>query len=170
MGAGRAPKGKGKGAVGPQGQTGRGMGAMRGGRSEERGTGGGVPPQPDVQPARCIPPVIQQMPAHHTHHHHHHHAHLYNMDPDAGDLIPPRPAGPQRQPAPPRFKGGAGADGRCLGGGGAGRGAGTTGTGTAGKAGARVQGGPGPGTGTGTRSQIPWGMRPSPWWWRCMGG
>ena len=39
---------------------------------------------------RCIPPGIQQMPTHHTHHHHHHHhAHLYNMDPDAGDLIPP---------------------------------------------------------------------------------
>ena len=66
------------------------MGALGGGRSEERGTGGGAPPQPDVQPVRCIPPGIKQMPAHHTHHHQHHHAHLYNINPDAEDLIPPQ--------------------------------------------------------------------------------
>ena len=50
---------------------------------------------------RCIPPGIQQMPAHHTHHHHHHHHHLYNIDLDAGELIPPEPPRPQHQPAPP---------------------------------------------------------------------
>ena len=54
-----------------------------------------------MQPVRCIPLGIQQMPAHHTHHHHHHHAHLYNIDPDAGDLIPPQPPRPQHQPTPP---------------------------------------------------------------------
>ena len=101
VGAGRGPKGKGKGATGPQGQAGRGMGARGGGRVEGRGAGGGAPPQPDVQPVRCIPPGIQQMPAHHTHHHHHHHAHLYNIDPSAGELIPPKPPRPQHQPAPP---------------------------------------------------------------------
>ena len=94
LGAGKGPEGKGKGALSPRGQTGRGMGAVGGGRSEGRGTGGGAPPQPDVQPVRCIPPGIQQMPAHDTHHHHHHHAHLYNIDPHAGDLIPPNPPGP----------------------------------------------------------------------------
>ena len=101
VGAGKGPKGKGKGAVGPRGQPGRGMGARRGGRKEGRGVGGGAPPQLDVQPVRCIPPGIKQMPAHHTHHHQHHHAHLYNIDPDAGELIPPQPPRPQHQPAPP---------------------------------------------------------------------
>ena len=102
MGAGKGPKGKGEGDVGPRGQTGRGAGAAGGGRGEGRGSGGGAPQQPDVQPVRCIPPGIQQMPAHHTHHHHHHHhAHLHNIDPDAGDLIPPEPLRPQHQPAPP---------------------------------------------------------------------
>ena len=80
LGAGRGPKGKGKGATGPQRQAGRGMGARGGGRVEGRGAGGGPPPQQDVQPVRCIPPGIRQMPAHHTHHHHHHHHHhLYNI-------------------------------------------------------------------------------------------
>ena len=69
---------------------------------------------------RCIPPGIQQMPAHHTHHHHHHHHHLYNIDPDASELVPPQPPRPQHQPAPPRAESGAGADGF---GGGGGRGA-----------------------------------------------
>ena len=68
VGAGRGLKGKGKGATGPQGQAGRGMGDRGGGRVEGRGVGGGATPQPDVQPVRCIPPGIQQMPAHHTHH------------------------------------------------------------------------------------------------------
>ena len=89
---GKGPKGKGKGAVGPQGQTGQGTGATRGGRSGGRGTGGGAPPQLDVQPVRFILPGTQQMLAHHTHHHHHHQTYLYNIDPDAGDLIPPQPA------------------------------------------------------------------------------
>ena len=68
---------------------------------------------------RCIPPGIQQMPAHHTHHHHHHHHHLYNIDPDAGELIPPPPPRPRHQPAPPRTESGAGADGLAGGGRGA---------------------------------------------------
>ena len=104
QGAGRWPKGKGKRAMGPKGQTGRGMGARGGGRAERRGAGGGAPPQPDVQPLRCIPPGIQQMPAHHTHHHHHHHHHLYNIDPDAGELIPPNPhdSGTSQPPPAPR--------------------------------------------------------------------
>ena len=102
QGAGRGPQGRGKGATGPEGQAGRGMGAQGGGRVKGRGVGGGAPPQPDVQPVRCIPPGIQQMPAHHTHHHHHHHHHhLYNINPGAGELIPPQPPRPKHQPAPP---------------------------------------------------------------------
>ena len=101
MGAERGPKGKGKGATGPQRQAGRGMGARGGGRVEGRGAGDGAPPQPDVQPVRCIRSDIQQMPAYYTHHHHHHHHHLYNIAPDAGELIPPQPPRPQHQPAPP---------------------------------------------------------------------
>ena len=102
QGAGKGPKGKGKGAAGPKGHAGRGMGARGGGQDEGRGAGRGAPPQPDVQPVRCIPPGIQQMPAHHTHHHHHHHHHhLYNIDPHACELVPPQPPGPQHQPAPP---------------------------------------------------------------------
>ena len=101
QGARRGPKGKGKGAAGPKGQAGRGMGARGGGRVEGRGAGGGAPTQPDMQPVRCIPPGIQQMPAQHTHHHHQHHHHLYNIDPDASELIPPQPSRPRHQPAPP---------------------------------------------------------------------
>ena len=101
QGAGKGPKGKGKGSAGPKGQTGRGIGALGGGRAEGRGAGSGARPQPDVQPVRCIPPGIQQMPAHHTPHHHHHHHHLYNIDPDAAELVPPKPPRPQHQPAPP---------------------------------------------------------------------
>ena len=102
-GTGKGPKGKGKGkGKGPKGQEGRGTGAQGGGRGEGRGAEGGAPPQPEVQPVRCIPPGIQQMPAHHTyHHHHHHHHHLYNIDPDAGELIPPQPPRHQHQQAPP---------------------------------------------------------------------
>ena len=84
------------------------------GRSE--GDGGGAPPQPDVQPVRCPPPGMQQMSGHHTRHHHHHHAHLYNIDPDAGDLIPPNPPDPSTSQPPPRR--GLSADGSCPGGGG----------------------------------------------------
>ena len=53
---------------------------------------------------RCIPAGIQQMSAHHTRHNHHHHAHLYNIDPNAGDLIPPQPPRPQHQPALPALR------------------------------------------------------------------
>ena len=117
QGAGREPKGKGKGATGPKGQTGRGMGARGGGRAEGRGAGGGAPPQPDVQPVRCIPPGIHQMPAHHTHHHHHHHHHLYNIDPGAGELVPPHTPTTPAPASPPRAESGAGADGLDGGGG-----------------------------------------------------
>ena len=141
VGAGKGPKGKGKGALGPQEQTGRGMGALGGGQSKGRGTGAGAPPQPDVQPVRCIPPGIQQMPAHHTHHHHHHHAHLYNIDPEAGELIPLNPPRPQHQPTPPRR--GRSRRGWPLPrrGGGAGRSSGAAATGAEGGAGARGRGG-----------------------------
>ena len=126
------------------------MGAQGGGRDEGRRAESGAPSQLDVQPVRCNPPGIQQMPAHHTHHHHHHHHHhLYNIDPDAGELVPPQPLRPRHQPAPPRAEGGAGADG--LGGGGAGHGIGAAGTGAARGAGAGGRGRPamGPGLGRG---------------------
>ena len=102
QGARKGPKGKGKGAAGPKGQAGRGMGAQGGGRDKGREAEGGAPRQPDVQPVRCIPPGIQQMPAQQTHHHHrHHHHHLYNIDPDAGELVPPQPPRHQHHQAPP---------------------------------------------------------------------
>ena len=165
MGAGKGPKGKGKGAVGPRGQTGPVMGAIGGGQSEGSGTGGGPPPQPDVQPVWCIPPGIQQMPAHHTHHHHHHHAHLYNIDPEAGDLIPPRPPDPSTSQPPPRLgrsqcgwplprRRGGGTRRRRR------RHRGCKGSPR------EKQGGAGPGTGTETRSRTPWWLRPSLWRWR----
>ena len=154
VGAGRGPKGKGKGARGPVGQAGRGMGSRGGGRVEGRGAGGGAPLQLDVQPVRCIPPGIQKMPAHHTHHHHPHQAHLYNINPGAGELIPPQPPRPQHQPAPPAATSLPRAElvRMASARGGAGRGAGAAGTGAAGGAGARGRGGPplGPGLGHGS--------------------
>ena len=147
QGAGRGPKGKGKGATGPKGQTGRGMGARVGGQAGGRGAGGGAPPQPDVQPVRCIPPGIQQMPAHHTHHHHYHHHHLYNIDPGAGELLPPQPPQPEHLPAPPAPR--AEPARMASAGGGAGRGIGAASTGAAGGAGARGRGGPALGPGLG---------------------
>ena len=84
-----------------------GHGSHRGRAERKERDGAGAPPQPDVQPVRCIPPGIQRMLAHHTHHHHHHHAHLYNIKPATGDLIPPKPPRPQHQPAPPCAEGGA---------------------------------------------------------------
>ena len=103
---------------------------------------------------RCIAPGIQQMPAHHTHSHHHHQTQLYNIDPNAGDLIPPQTSPTQAPAAPPRgarAQGRAGADDRCPGGGGTGRGAGAASTGAAGGAGAGGRGGLvlGPGLGRG---------------------
>ena len=56
QGARKGPKGKGKGAAGPEGQAGQGMGAREGGRAEGRRAGSRAPPQPVVQPVRCIPP------------------------------------------------------------------------------------------------------------------
>ena len=50
--------------------------------------GGGEALQPKVQAVQRIPPGIQQMQAHHSHHHH---KPIYNIDPDAGRLIPPPP-------------------------------------------------------------------------------
>ena len=101
VGGRRGPKGKGKGATGPQGRAGQGMGAWGGGQVEGRGAGSTAPPQPDVQPVRCFPPGIQQMPVRHTNHHHPHHARLYNIDPDAEELMPPQHPRPKHQPAPP---------------------------------------------------------------------
>ena len=162
VGAGKGPKGKGKGAVGPRGQTGRGAGATGGGRSEGRGTGGGAPPQPDVQPVQCIPPGIQQMPVHHTDHHHHHRPTSTTSTLTLETSSPPDPPGPSTSQPPPRR-------GRSQHGwllprrrGGAGRGAGAAGT--WGRRGCRRGGQrePDPGTGTGTRSKTPWGVRPLP--------
>ena len=75
------------------GEQGRGEGKGRG-----QGKRGGEPPQPDVQAVHCVPPGIQQMPEHHAHHHHHP---IYNIDPNMGDLIPPRAFQPPRQAPPP---------------------------------------------------------------------
>ena len=160
VGAARGPKGKGRGATGPQGQAGRGMGARGGGRVEKRGAGDGAPPQPDVQPVRCIPPGIQQMPAHNTHHHrrNHHHHHLYNIDPDAGELIPPQPPRPRHQPAAPAPRAEPARMTSAGGGGGHRR------RRHRGRRGSRRegQGEPGPGTGTGAQSRTLCGMRPYP--------
>ena len=152
--AGKGPKGKGKGAAGPRGQTGWGMGAMGGGWREGRGMGGGAPPQRDVQPVRCIPGGIQQMPAHHTHHHHHHPLHLHNINPDAGDLIPPNPHGPSTsQPAPRR---GRSRRGRLLPRRGGGRGAALA------PQAQGPQGEPEQGAGGAQPWDLDWGMVPDP--------
>ena len=177
LGTGRGPKGKGgKGDVGPRGQTGRGAGATGGGQSVGRETGGGAPPEPDVQPVWCIPRGIQQMPAQHAHHHHHHHAHLYNIDPVARDLVPPKPAhphisrhptrtaAPRAAPHPRHQSGGRSRRGWPLP-----RRQGDMARRLRGRrrGGRRSRHGgqSGPGTGTGTRKQsrTPWGARPSPW-------
>ena len=164
----KGPKGKGKGAAGPKGQAGRGMGAQRGGRDEGRGAESGAPPQPDVQPVRCIPPGIQQMPAHHTHHHHHHHHHhLYNIDPDAGELVPPQPPRPRHQPAPPAPRAEPARMAAAEGGRGAASAPQAQGQG---EEPAQGQRGAGHGTGTGARSWTLWGKRPYPCWGRCTGG
>ena len=57
LGAGKGPKGKGKGAVGPRGQTERGTGATGGGRSEGRGTGAGRPRSPTCSRCGASPPT-----------------------------------------------------------------------------------------------------------------
>ena len=72
-----------------------------GGGAQGGGRGAGRPRSRTCNRCGASPPGIQQMPAHHTHDHHHHHAHLYNIDTDAGDLIPPQPPRPQHQQAPP---------------------------------------------------------------------
>ena len=83
----RAPRDRRDGAWEPRGEDWTKGGGQRAGRPRSR---------------PCIPPGIQQMPAHHTnHHHHHHHHHLYNIAPDAGELVPPQPPRPRHQPAPP---------------------------------------------------------------------
>ena len=98
LGAGGGARGKeGKGDVGPRGQAGRGTGMRGEGQGKGQGKGGAAPRQPDVQAVRCIPPGIQQMPAHHAHHHH---QPIYKINPDMGDLIPP-PTPPDPPPAPP---------------------------------------------------------------------
>ena len=72
-------------------------GPGREGNSRGQGKGGGAHPQPEVQAVRCIPPGIQHMLAHHAHYHH---KPIYDIDPDMGDLIPPKPPQPPRQPPP----------------------------------------------------------------------
>ena len=67
------------------------------GNSGGKGKGGGVSPQPEVWAVQSIPPGIQQMPAHHAHQHH---QPIYNIDPNMGDLIPPRTHQTPRQPPP----------------------------------------------------------------------
>ena len=74
------------------------------GGARGEGRGAGRPHSRTCSQCGASPPGIQQMPAHHTHHHHHHHAHLYNIDLDAGDLIPPPTPRPQHQPAPPALR------------------------------------------------------------------
>ena len=83
--------------MGPRGQVGRGTGAGGKGQGPGQGKGVRMPPQPDVQAVWCIPPGIQQMPAHHTHHRH---QPIYNIDPNTGDLIPSQLPPPPYQAAP----------------------------------------------------------------------
>ena len=55
----RDPRARGgKGGVDPRGMAGPGTEVRRGGQGGGRGTGSGEPPQPEVQPVRCIPPSI----------------------------------------------------------------------------------------------------------------
>ena len=98
-GAGKGPVGKeGGGDVGHHGQGRQGPGAGGEGKGKGRGRGGAEAPQPEVQALRCIPPGIQQMPAHHAHHHQP--LPIYNIHPDLGALIPPKPSKVPRQPLP----------------------------------------------------------------------
>ena len=72
---------EGKRDVGPREQAGRGTGTGGGGHGTGQAKGGGALPQPEVQAVRCIPPGIEQMPAHHAHHRQ---EPIYNIDPDMG--------------------------------------------------------------------------------------
>ena len=152
MGAGKGPKGKGKVALCPQGQTGRNMGAPGVGQSEEGERGAGRPRSRTcsrcgaTSPAankcwRTTPTTTTTTTPTST-----------PSTPTPENSSPPDPHDPSTSELPPRAEGGAGADGRCLGGGGgAGCGAGAAGTGAAGGAGARGKEGPalGPGLGHG---------------------
>ena len=186
LGAGRGPRGKGgKGEVGPRGQEGRGVGASGDGQGEGRGKGSGAPPQVDVQPVRCIPPGIQQMAAHHAHHHHHHHqAHLYNIDPDAGDLVPHQTPRPPYQPAPHMHSGAphgpapAAREPRAepartappMAAQGSGAAPGPQAQEPQAEPARGAEGARGDLAQDWTRFRTPWGARSSPWWWRCTGG
>ena len=78
----------------------------QGGRAERReGDGERGTPAAGRADSAVHPLGIQQMPAHHTYHHHHHHAHLYNIDPEAGDLIPPQPPPTPAPAVPPPCQG-----------------------------------------------------------------
>ena len=138
------------------------------GGAKRRGTGGGAPPKLDVQPVRCIPPGIQRMPAHHTQHHHQHHTHLYNIDPDAGELIPPQPPGPKHQPAPPAPRAEPALMAAASAGGGRGAAPAPQAQGPQGEP-ARGAGGARPWERDWGTVPDPGGTRPSPWWWRCTG-
>ena len=141
----------------------RGEGGAKGG-----GRGAGRP-QLEVQPVRCIPPGIQQMPAHHTHHHHHHHAHLYNIDPDARDLIPPQPPRPQHQAALPAPRAEPARMAAAPATGGAGPAPAPQAQGLQGEL---VRGAEGARPWHQDKDAVPdpWGARLSPWWWMCTDG
>ena len=66
------------------------------------GKKGGELPQPEVRAVRCIPPSIQQMPAHHAGHHHL--LPMYNIHPPMGALIPPEAPQAPQPAAPPRTR------------------------------------------------------------------
>ena len=122
----------------------------------------------DVQPVRCIPPGIQQMPAHHTQHHHQHQAQLYNIDPEAGDLIPPLPPRPQHQPAPPAPRAEPARIAAASAAGGRGAAPAPQAQGPQGEP-ARGAGGARP-LDRDWDTWTLWGVRPSLCWWRCTGG
>ena len=78
-GATRATTGREDGAQGREG-------LIKSKGCHPQGKGDGAAAQPEVQAVRCIPPGIEQMPAHH--HHHHHPLPIYNIDSSFGALVP----------------------------------------------------------------------------------
>ena len=162
--------------MGPQGQAGRGTGAEGKGRAQDRGSGAGRvrsrtsrwcgASPPVSNRCRCTTPTTSTSPS-------------TTSTPTWGTCSPPNPPGPPthrpqnctatpRTVPPPRHESreGTGADGRCLGGAGVRRNRRRS-RGRSRHGGHRGPGAIGPGTRT--RSPTPWGARPSPWLWRCMG-
>ena len=83
--------------MGHRGQAGRDTGTGGGGKTGGQGKEGRKPLQPEIQAVRCIPPGIQQMPAHHPHHHH---QRIYNIDPDMRDWCNTTDHGPKHRVDP----------------------------------------------------------------------